>query len=160
MLPIILLNSIIFSLVLFLNKVILDKVDNYVFFCIESFLIFIFSLFLLIFRKNIISNIKSISSDTWIKIIVLVVLIVSNLLLWYYLISKNEIHIVSVIKYPVALCILVIIAYFFQKKQIKSYEIAGIVLVIIGVILVTISKNRDTSETVISQFSISKPKLE
>ena len=134
-------NSFLFSLILLFEKILLGRMNNYTFFCIKSFLIFAFTIALMMYRKDTLDEMKVIDRTSWIYITIVISITIINLLLWYYIMTHDEIHRLAAIKYPVALAMLALMGYFIQGKDMRWQEVVGIILVIIGVIMINGNKN-------------------
>jgi|TARA_B110000259_G_scaffold27818_1_gene29397 uncharacterized membrane protein len=130
------LSSII---ILFQQHYILKNLTKNEFFCIKNILLFIVSVFYILFiNKNIFQKIQNLDSKIWIYIFIDVFISVITIILWYFLLQNTDAHkLVNTIN-PLTILFITIISYFFYKKKISIKEIVGIILILLGLYIFNI----------------------
>ena len=64
------------------------------------------------------------------------VLSITNVFLWYYLLIQSDAHKLTGTFNPLKIIMITLLSYYFYKTSVTKEQIAGIVLVILGVLLI------------------------
>jgi len=125
------------NLILFQQNFILNKMNKYQFFCAKNTLFFLFVVFYMTFvNKDVYKNLINMELKDWKYILLDGALSITNIILWYNLLQNTDANkLVSTIN-PLTIIFIVILSCVFYKKTITRYEIFGILLVLIGLILI------------------------
>ena len=111
--------------------------NKYQFFCAKNTLFFLFVVFYMTFvNKDVYKNLINMELKDWKYILLDGALSITNIILWYNLLQNTDANkLVSTIN-PLTIIFIVILSCVFYKKTITRYEIFGILLVLIGLILI------------------------
>jgi uncharacterized membrane protein len=126
------------NLILLQKKYILTKLSGNQYFCIKNWLIFTAILIYILFiNKNMFKEISLIDFKGQGPYLLFdVILTISNIILWYYLLQNSEAHkLISTIN-PLTITLIVIISYVFYDQKITHNEMFGILLVLLGIIFI------------------------
>jgi uncharacterized membrane protein len=126
------------NLILLQKKYILTKLSGNQYFCIKNWLIFTAILIYILFiNKNMFKEISLIDFKGQGPYLLFdVILTISNIILWYYLLQNSEAHkLISTIN-PLTITLIVIISYVFYDHKITHNEMFGILLVLLGIIFI------------------------
>ena len=125
------------NIMLIQKNYILDSIDKNDFFCLRTILMFIFVIFYGLFvKKDTFSNLQKIDKSKWKFIILDLVLSITTMFLWYYLLIQNDAHKLTGTFNPLKIIIVTILSYFFYKTVVTKEQIIGIILVILGVLII------------------------
>ena len=128
------------NIMLIQKNYILDSIDKNDFFCLRTMLMFIFVIFYSVFvKRDTFSNLQKIDKSKWKFIILDLVLSITNVFLWYYLLIQSDAHKLTGTFNPLKI-IMITLSYYFYKTSVTKEQIAGIVLVILGVLLINRNK--------------------
>jgi uncharacterized membrane protein len=126
------------NLILLQKKYILTKLSGNQYFCIKNWLIFATILIYILFiNKSMFKEISLIDfKEQGPYLLFDVILTISNIILWYYLLQNSEAHkLISTIN-PLTITLIVIISYVFYDHKITPNEMFGILLVLLGIIFI------------------------
>lgn len=126
------------NLILLQKKYILTKLSGNQYFCIKNWLIFATILIYILFiNKSMFKEISLIDFKGQGPYLLFdVILTISNIILWYYLLQNSEAHkLISTIN-PLTITLIVIISYVFYDQKITPNEMFGILLVLLGIIFI------------------------
>ena len=126
------------NLILLQKKYILTKLSGNQYFCIKNWLIFATILIYILFiNKSMFKEISLIDFKGQGPYLLFdVILTISNIILWYYLLQNSEAHkLISTIN-PLTITLIVIISYVFYDHKITLNEMFGILLVLLGLIFI------------------------
>jgi len=125
------------NIMLIQKNYILDSIDKNDFFCLRSTLFFIFVIFYATFIKtDTFNNLQKIDKSKWKFILLDLVLSITNVFLWYYLLVQSDAHKLTGTFNPLKIIMITLLSYYFYKTSVTKEQIAGIVLVILGVLLI------------------------
>ena len=126
------------NLILLQKKYILTKLSGNQYFCIKNWLIFAAILIYILFiNKSMFKEISLIDFKGQGPYLLFdVILTISNIILWYYLLQNSEAHkLISTIN-PLTIILIIIISYVFYDHKITQNEMFGILLVLLGIIFI------------------------
>lgn len=126
------------SNIIFIQKqYILDSIDKNDFFCLRSILFFLFVIFYCAFIKtDTFSNLQKIEKSKWKYILLDLILSLTNVFLWYYLLIQSDVHKLIGTFNPIKIIMITLLSYYFFKVPITREQLTGIILVVIGVLLI------------------------
>ena len=126
------------NLILLQKKYILTKLSGNQYFCIKNWLIFTAILIYILFiNKNMFKEISLIDFKGQGPYLLFdVILTISNIILWYYLLQNSEAHKLISTTNPLTITLIVIISYVFYDQKITHNEMFGILLVLLGIIFI------------------------
>ena len=125
------------NIMLIQKNYILDSIDKNDFFCLRSTLFFLFVIFYATFIKtDTFNNLQKIDKSKWKFIFLDLVLSIINVFLWYYLLIQSDAHKLTGTFNPLKIIMITLLSYYFYKTSVTKEQIAGIVLVILGVLLI------------------------
>ena len=125
------------NIMLIQKNYILDSIDKNDFFCLRSTLFFLFVIFYATFIKtDTFNNLQKIDKSKWNFIFLDLVLSIINVFLWYYLLIQSDAHKLTGTFNPLKIIMITLLSYYFYKTSVTKEQIAGIVLVILGVLLI------------------------
>ena len=125
------------NIMLIQKNYILDSIDKNDFFCLRSTLFFLFVIFYATFIKtDTFNNLQKIDKSKWKFILLDLVLSITNVFLWYYLLIQSDAHKLTGTFNPLKIIMITLLSYYFYKTSVTKEQIAGIVLVILGVLLI------------------------
>jgi len=125
------------NIMLIQKNYILDSIDKNDFFCLRSALFFLFVIFYATFIKtDTFNNLQKIDKSKWKFILLDLVLSITNVFLWYYLLVQSDAHKLTGTFNPLKIIMITLLSYYFYKTSVTKEQIAGIVLVILGVLLI------------------------
>jgi len=125
------------NIMLIQKNYILDSIDKNDFFCLRSTLFFLFVIFYATFIKtDTFNNLQKIDKSKWKFILLDLVLSITNVFLWYYLLIQSDAHKLTGTFNPLKIIMITLLSYYFYKTSVTKEQISGIVLVILGVLLI------------------------